>query len=67
MQDSANAQLLPPSPHGYDVTFEDVQFGYRSDSPILAGASFSVPAGTTCAVVGASGSGKSTILRLLFR
>lgn len=40
---------------------------YRPDSPILRGVSFSVPAGSSCAVVGASGSGKSTILRLLFR
>lgn len=40
---------------------------YRPDSPILQGVSFKVPAGTSCAVVGASGSGKSTILRLLFR
>lgn len=40
---------------------------YRPDSPILQGLSFKVPAGTSCAVVGASGSGKSTILRLLFR
>jgi ABC-type multidrug transport system fused ATPase/permease subunit len=40
---------------------------YRPDSAILQGVSFKVPAGSSCAVVGASGSGKSTILRLLFR
>lgn len=40
---------------------------YREDASILKGVSFKVPAGTSCAVVGASGSGKSTILRLLFR
>lgn len=40
---------------------------YRQDASILKGVSFKVPAGTSCAVVGASGSGKSTILRLLFR
>jgi ABC-type multidrug transport system fused ATPase/permease subunit len=45
----------------------DVEFGYREDSQILRGVSFRVPAGTSCAVVGSSGSGKSTILRLLYR
>jgi ABC transporter ATM len=40
---------------------------YRPDASVLRGVSFTVPAGTSCAVVGASGSGKSTILRLLFR
>lgn len=34
---------------------------------LLQGVSFRVPAGTSCALVGTSGSGKSTILRLLFR
>jgi ABC-type multidrug transport system fused ATPase/permease subunit len=46
---------------------QGVHFGYRGGNPILQGASFKVPAGTSCAVVGTSGSGKSTVLRLLFR
>lgn len=33
----------------------------------IQGVSFKVPAGTSCALVGASGSGKSTVLRLIFR
>lgn len=33
----------------------------------MQGVSFCVPAGTSCALVGTSGSGKSTVLRLLFR
>jgi len=49
------------------ITFENVEFGYRADRPILKGVSFTVPAGTTTAIVGASGAGKSTISRLLFR
>lgn len=52
---------------GLDVELRDVEFGYREDSRILRGVSFRVPAGTSCAVVGTSGSGKSTILRLLYR
>jgi ATP-binding cassette subfamily B protein len=52
---------------GGEVRFEDVRFGYDPDREILHGLSFTVPAGGTLAVVGASGAGKSTIARLLFR
>ncbi|EFJ45521.1 hypothetical protein VOLCADRAFT_40714, partial [Volvox carteri f. nagariensis] len=67
IKDAPDAQPLPPAPEGYDVSLEDVTFGYRPDDLILSGVSLHVPAGTSCAIVGASGSGKSTILRLLFR
>lgn len=40
---------------------------HTSPHPPPQGVTFSVPAGTSCALVGTSGSGKSTILRLLFR
>jgi ATP-binding cassette subfamily B protein len=50
-----------------EVAFEDVQFGYRPDRMILKGVSFRVPAGGSLAIVGATGAGKSTISRLLFR
>jgi ATP-binding cassette subfamily B protein len=52
---------------GGEVRFEDVRFGYDPDREILHGLSFTVPAGGTLAVVGATGAGKSTIARLLFR
>jgi ATP-binding cassette, subfamily B, heavy metal transporter len=52
---------------GGEVRFEDVSFGYDSRRPILKGVSFAAPAGKTVAIVGASGAGKSTIGRLLFR
>ena len=56
----------PLAVHGGAVEFRDVWFGYgRGD--ILRGISFAIPAGGKTAVVGASGGGKSTIARLLFR
>jgi ATP-binding cassette, subfamily B, heavy metal transporter len=50
-----------------NVRFDDVQFSYDPERPILKGLSFEVPSGKTVAIVGPSGAGKSTISRLLFR
>ena len=52
---------------GGDVVFDGVFFGYDAARPILKGVDLPVPAGQTVAIVGSSGSGKSTIGRLLFR
>ncbi len=49
------------------VELDDVHFGYDPDREILRGVSLVVPGGKTVAIVGATGSGKSTIGRLLFR
>ncbi len=50
-----------------EVVFESVSFAYRSDEPILANLSFRIAAGEHVAIVGPTGSGKSTIIRLLCR
>jgi len=50
-----------------DITFEDVEFHYDTDRPILKMISFKVAAGQTVAVVGPTGAGKSTLSRILFR
>ncbi|MCM2269953.1 MAG: ABC transporter ATP-binding protein/permease, partial [Thermoanaerobaculia bacterium] len=48
-----------------DVVFEEVVFEYEAGQPVLQGVSFAARAGTTTALVGSSGSGKSTILSLV--
>jgi ABC-type transport system involved in Fe-S cluster assembly fused permease/ATPase subunit len=65
INDKPNARDL--AIHGGNVRLENVSFGYNSDRPILQNVSIDVRAGQTVAIVGSSGSGKSTIGRLLFR
>ncbi len=47
------------------IAFENVFFEYEANTPVLRGVSFEAAAGTTTALVGSSGSGKSTILSLV--
>ncbi len=55
-----------PMPHIQGtVQFEDVEFAYETDKPVLHGISFLAEPGTVTALVGSSGSGKSTIISLL--
>ena len=49
------------------VAFEDVRFGYGKGVEVLHGISLDVPAGTTVALVGHTGAGKSTVAKLLAR
>ncbi len=48
-----------------EIAFEDVHFEYEKHTPVIKGISFLSRAGTTTALVGSSGSGKSTILSLV--
>ena len=50
-----------------DVEFRQVNFSYLQDEPILKGVSFHIEPGEKLAIVGPTGSGKSTIIRLLAR
>jgi ATP-binding cassette subfamily B protein len=63
--DKPGAVELPPDATG--LSFDDVRFGYVPNVPVLRGLSLRVEPGETVAVVGASGSGKSTIAQLLPR
>ncbi len=65
VEDAPGAQPLAPGPG--DIVFDGVSFSYDPRRPILHDVSFRVPPGRTLAIVGASGAGKSTISRLLFR
>lgn len=49
------------------IKFENVTFGYVKERPILKDCTFTLQPGRKVAIVGRSGSGKSTVLRLLFR
>lgn len=65
VQDAEGASALEVT--GGRVRLEGVKFGYDAARPILKGVDIDIPAGQTVAVVGSSGSGKSTIGRLMFR
>ncbi|MGC4894066.1 ABC transporter ATP-binding protein [Micromonospora sp. DT31] len=58
---------LPAGPPRGAVVFRSVSFGYRRDTPILAGLELTVPAGQTVALIGPTGAGKSTVAKLLAR
>ena len=64
--ESPRDEELPAT--GARIDFERVTFAYDDESePVLRDVSFSVPPGNTCAFIGATGSGKSTIFKLLMR
>jgi ATP-binding cassette subfamily B protein len=50
-----------------EVSFHQVTFGYRPDHPAVREVSLTVPPGQRLGIVGATGSGKTTLIRLLFR
>jgi len=64
--DNAN-RLIMPAIKG-DISFQNLSFRYKPSSPLLlTGINLEIPRGTFVAIVGASGSGKSTITKLLAR
>ena len=50
-----------------DICFRNVSFAYSLDHPILKNINFTIPAGSTFAILGTTGSGKSTLVHLLNR
>jgi ATP-binding cassette subfamily B protein len=57
----------PSAPGEASIRFDRVSFGYDRERPVLHDVSFEVEPGTTCAIVGPTGAGKSTILALVSR
>lgn len=53
--------------HAPSVRLENLHFGYDPDRPVIKGLDLELPAGSTTAIVGRSGSGKSSLARLLMR
>ncbi|XP_045584982.1 iron-sulfur clusters transporter ABCB7, mitochondrial isoform X2 [Procambarus clarkii] len=67
IMDAQSAVPLRISQEEATITFKNVSFAYTPENLILNNLSFTVPAGKKIAIVGGSGSGKSTIVRLLYR
>ncbi len=65
IKDAQDAKQLTVS--AAQIEFDKVSFSYNQDREILRDVSITIPSGHKVAVVGASGAGKSTIARLLFR
>nr|WP_040716836.1 ABC transporter ATP-binding protein [Paenibacillus daejeonensis] len=70
--DEAEETADRPDPHPLDkprghVVFEGVSFGYREDVPIISDVSFEAAPGSSTALVGPTGAGKTTIINLLTR
>lgn len=59
-------EALEP-PMDRDIRFEHVHFAYEGVQPVLQDIDFTIPAGSTFAILGATGSGKSTLVHLLDR
>jgi subfamily B ATP-binding cassette protein MsbA len=64
-EDSEAGRNIPIGTIRGDVVFEEVTFAYVADKPVLRGISFESRPGTVTALVGSSGSGKSTIVSLI--
>lgn len=63
----SGSQSLPLETVGGDIRFEGVDFSYSSGGAVLHNLSFHVKAGQTIAIVGPTGGGKSTVIKLMLR
>lgn len=66
VRDPEQPRDLPTAVRG-EIAFRDVVFGYNPAEPVLRGISFTIPAGQSVAIVGATGAGKSSLVGLLAR
>ncbi|MEL0219089.1 MAG: ABC transporter ATP-binding protein [bacterium] len=66
IQDPAKPRVLP-EPMQAEIHFDQVHFTYRRGEPVLRGLDFKVRSGETIGIAGATGAGKSTLIKLLLR
>jgi ATP-binding cassette, subfamily B, multidrug efflux pump len=66
VRDRPDPVALPAHVRG-EIAFRNVVFGYNPDEPVLKNISFTIPAGQSVAVVGATGAGKTSLISLLAR
>ena len=64
--DEGKADITATDVRG-DISFKDIHFGYETDKPVLKGLNLDIKQGQKIAIVGATGSGKTTIVNLLTR
>ena len=67
VEDDSGTQIIDPEQVSGYINFENIQFGYNPNEPVLKGLNLSVKPGQKIAIVGATGSGKTTIVNLLTR
>ncbi|SRR5579883_1678045 len=67
MKNGLGMELAAPEAEAFSVDFEHVSFGYTEQEPILHDITFSVKSRQLLGIVGRTGSGKTTLSRLLFR
>lgn len=67
IQNKVSAPYLAVNPSNATIEFRDVNFEYEYGKPIFKDLNFVIPAGKKIAFVGGSGSGKSSMVRLLYR
>ncbi|MCB5388790.1 ABC transporter ATP-binding protein/permease [Blautia glucerasea] len=65
-EEEKDAKVGKPAMDG-DICFHNVSFGYSPDHPVLKNINFTIPSGSTFAILGTTGSGKSTLVHLLNR
>jgi ATP-binding cassette subfamily B protein len=67
VREPESPRALDPAPHGAEVRFDGVRFGFDEGSPVLDDFDLHVAPGASVALVGRTGSGKSTVAALLTR
>jgi ATP-binding cassette subfamily B protein len=66
-EESAEAEFVPSPPVQGRVAFENVSFSYNPDRPLITDLSLVAEPGTTVAIVGPTGAGKTTLVNLIMR